>query len=128
MQLYENGVAGIHITGSTNFTFDATIGEESLSGDGNVGSTNGQQPIEVIVEGSTLVTFNDLRVQSSNGESVLLVCFASAGSAPIDRSLCTAVPCSRGHTRRLNLGHAVNMGVVSCTRVAPALSGGSKIC
>lgn len=67
-QLYENGVAGIHITGSTNFTFDATIGPESTSGEGNVGSIDGQQPIEVVVEGSTLVTFNDLRVQSSNSE------------------------------------------------------------
>lgn len=69
IQLYENGVAGIHIMGgSNNFTFDATIGPESSVGEGSVGSTNGQQPIEVIVEGSTLVTFNDLRVQSSNGE------------------------------------------------------------
>lgn len=68
LQLYENGVAGIQITGSNNFTFDATIGEESLSGEGNVGTVDGQQPIEVIIEGSSLVTFNDLRVQSSNGE------------------------------------------------------------
>ena len=69
VQFYSNGVAGIHIMGeSTNFTFDATIGPDSTSGEGNVGSKNGQQPIEVIIEGSTLVTFNDLRVQSSNGE------------------------------------------------------------
>lgn len=70
MQLYENGVAGIHIMGTNNFTFDATIGEESTVGEGNVGNLDGQQPIDVIIESSTLVTFNDLRVQSSNGKSV----------------------------------------------------------
>eukprot|EP00752_Nemacystus_decipiens_P007213 g6456.t1 len=64
--LYENGVAGIHIVGSNNFTFDATFDPESLLRDGNVGTTDGQQPIEVIVESSTMVTFNDLRVKSSN--------------------------------------------------------------
>lgn len=71
MQLYENGVAGMHIIGSNNFTFDATIGPESTVGQGNVGTTDGQQPIEVIIEGSSLLTFNDLRVQSSNGAHFL---------------------------------------------------------
>jgi len=74
-QIYDNGVAGIHITGSNNFTFEATIGDECYGtpcelpeGEGNVGSVGGQQPIEVIVESSTLVTFQDMRVQSANGE------------------------------------------------------------
>ena len=57
----------MHITGSNNFTFDATIGPESTTGQGNVGTTDGQQPIEIVIEGSSLLTFNDLRVQSSNG-------------------------------------------------------------
>lgn len=60
-------MAGMHITGSNNFTFDATLGPESSVGQGNVGTTDGQQPVEIIIEGSTLLTFNDLRVQSSNG-------------------------------------------------------------
>lgn len=74
-QVYDNGVAGIHITGSNNFTFEAVVGDECYGdpcryaeGEGNVGSVDGQQPIEVIVEGSTLVTFQDMRVQSKNGE------------------------------------------------------------
>ncbi|CAN0012704.1 unnamed protein product, partial [Hapterophycus canaliculatus] len=70
--LYDNGVAGIHIMGSNNFTFEATIGSECwgddcvIEGEGNVGSLDGQQPIEVIVESSTLVTFKDMKVQSVN--------------------------------------------------------------
>ncbi|CAM9688722.1 unnamed protein product [Scytosiphon promiscuus] len=77
--LYENGVAGIHITGSNNVTFDAAMGPESTLGQGNVGSTSGQQPIEIIVESSTLVTFNDLRVSSSN-DPVMTVSDSSAVS------------------------------------------------
>lgn len=74
-QVYDNGVAGIHIMGSNNFTFEATIADECfgescvLEGEGNVGTVDGQQPIEVIIETSTDVKFQDMRVQSANGES-----------------------------------------------------------
>ncbi|CAM9345645.1 unnamed protein product [Scytosiphon promiscuus] len=70
--LYDNGVAGIHITGSNNFTFEATIASECwgddcvIEGEGSVGSLDGQQPIEVIVESSTLVKFDDMKVESVN--------------------------------------------------------------
>ena len=77
-QIYDNGVAGMHIMRSNNFTFEATIGDECYGdpctlgeGEGNVGSLDGQQPIEVIVEDSTLVTFQDMRVRSVNGEGAL---------------------------------------------------------
>ncbi|CAM9252697.1 unnamed protein product, partial [Ectocarpus sp. 12 AP-2014] len=68
----DNGVAGIHVSGSNNFTFEATIADKCwgedcvLEGEGNVGSLDGQQPIEVIVESSTLVKFQDMKVQSVN--------------------------------------------------------------
>lgn len=70
----DNGVAGIHIMGSTNFTFEATIADECfapdcvLEGEGRVGSVDGQQPIEIIIENSTDVKFKDMRVLSINGE------------------------------------------------------------
>lgn len=57
----------MHIMGSNNFTFEATFGDDSTVGEGNVGTVDGQQPIEVIIESSTMVTFNNMRVQSSNG-------------------------------------------------------------
>ena len=67
----------MHIIGSNNFTFDATVDPESTVespvGEGNVGTTDGQQPIEIIIEGSALLTFNDLRVRSSNGMKALAV-------------------------------------------------------
>ncbi|CAM9941298.1 unnamed protein product, partial [Ectocarpus fasciculatus] len=69
---YDNGVAGIHVSASNNFTFEATIADECwgddcvIEGEGNVGSLDGQQPIEVIVESSTLVKFQDMKVQSVN--------------------------------------------------------------
>lgn len=70
-QFYDNGVAGLHITGTNNFTFEATTsGADGAEGEGNVGSLDGQQPIEVIIEDSSLVTFQDMRVESANGESV----------------------------------------------------------
>lgn len=74
LQIYNNGVAGLHITGSYNVTFEATIdnSEEVFLGEGNVGRLNGQQPIEIIIESSTLVIFNDMRVTSSNGETFAL--------------------------------------------------------
>lgn len=66
--MYDNGVAGIHISGSNNFTFEATIGSSYPEGEGLVGSIDGQQPIEVIVESSSLVTFQDMKISSDNGE------------------------------------------------------------
>ena len=70
-QFFDNKVAGLHILGSNNFTFEATFGpyEDEDGSQGNVGSLDGQQPIEVIVESSNLVTFTDVRVRSANGES-----------------------------------------------------------
>ena len=78
--MYDNGVAGIHVMGSNNFTFEATIAPADecygdpcvVEGEGNVGSLDGQQPIEVIIETSTDVKFTDMRVQSVNGKSVVL--------------------------------------------------------
>lgn len=67
MQIYDNGVAGIHIVGSNNFTFEATVDSEGDEGEGNVGSLDGQQPIEIIIESSSLLKFEDMRVQSLNG-------------------------------------------------------------
>jgi len=72
-QVADNGVAGIHIMGSNNFTFEATIDDQCfgvdcvLEGEGRVGSLDGQQPIEVIVESSTNIKFKDMRVLSANG-------------------------------------------------------------
>lgn len=66
-------MGGIHVTGSNNFTFEATIGDDSSQGQGNVGSLDGLQPIDVVVESSTLVLFDDMRVQSTNGRSDLQV-------------------------------------------------------
>ncbi|CAM9195943.1 unnamed protein product, partial [Hapterophycus canaliculatus] len=79
--LYDNGVAGIHIMGSNNFTFEATIGSyEGGEGEGRVGSIGGQQPIEVIIEGSSLVKFQDMRVLSSNADPVMTVSDSTAVS------------------------------------------------
>ena len=68
-QFYDNGVAGLHVSGSNNFTFEATFDGYEDNSIGNVGSLDGQQPIEVIIESSNLVKFTDMRVQSANGES-----------------------------------------------------------
>ena len=57
--------------GSTNFTFEATIGPGEDEGEGYVGSLDGQQPIEVIVESSTSVIFEDMSVRSTNGENTV---------------------------------------------------------
>ena len=67
-QFFDNGEAGIRIVGSTNFTFDATIGSSNDEGEGYVGSLDGQQPVEVVVESSTSVIFEDMSVRSTNGE------------------------------------------------------------
>ena len=68
--MWDNGVAGIHIAGSNNFTFVAEIDVDysEAEGEGFVGSLDGQQPIEVIIESSSLVTFQDMKVSSANGE------------------------------------------------------------
>ena len=42
VQLYDNGVAWIHITGSNNFTFESTVDSIGDVGEGNVGSLDGQ--------------------------------------------------------------------------------------
>ncbi len=74
-KLYDNGVAGLHVLGSNNFTFEATIRNmlEDPS-QGSVGSVDGQQPIEIRIESSSLLTFTDMRVLSVNGG-----CMALAG-------------------------------------------------
>lgn len=67
-QMKDNGFAGIHLLSSHNFTFEATIGSDETEGEGYVGSLDGQQPIDIIIETTSLVTFTDLRVRSANGE------------------------------------------------------------
>ncbi|CAM9952012.1 unnamed protein product [Ascophyllum nodosum] len=64
--IYDNGVAGIHIVDTTDFTFEATFDRFLEEGDGYVGSVDGQQPIEVIVESSHRVTFQNMDVRSAN--------------------------------------------------------------
>lgn len=66
--MWDNGATGIHISGTNNFTFEATFGDDSSEGSGYVGSIDGQQPIEVIIENSSLITFNNMSVRSTNGE------------------------------------------------------------
>lgn len=69
VQVEENGVAGIHIMASNNFTFEGPLSSESgPAGQAFVGSSDGPQPIEVIVESSSLVTFNDVYFLSANGK------------------------------------------------------------
>lgn len=68
LQFQGNGVASIHITGSNNFTCEGTIGDEYPLGQGNVGDFTGPQPIDMIIDASSLVTFQDIRVSSTNGE------------------------------------------------------------
>lgn len=57
------------IRDTRNVTFEATFGSE-FSGEGNVGSLDGQQPIEIVIEGSTILKFDHMRVTSSNGEGL----------------------------------------------------------
>lgn len=54
--------------GSNNFTFEATVEAIGDEGEGNVGSLDGHEPIEIIIEDSSLLKFQDMRVQSLNGE------------------------------------------------------------
>ncbi|CAN0074142.1 unnamed protein product [Ectocarpus fasciculatus] len=93
--LYDNGVAGLHIMNSNNFTFEATIADyEGAEGQGNVGSLDGQQPIEVIVEGSSLVKFQDMKVQSVNDPVMTItdstaVSFTNGGYSRVASGTCT---------------------------------------
>eukprot|EP00903_Cladosiphon_okamuranus_P018636 g17153.t1 len=68
--IYDNLVAGIRIEGSNNFTFAATLDEgfnfREDEENGNVGSLDGPQPIDVIVEGSTDVKFVKTQFNSIN--------------------------------------------------------------
>ncbi|CAM9878861.1 unnamed protein product [Ectocarpus sp. 12 AP-2014] len=95
----DNGVAGIHVSGSNNFTFEATIADKCwgedcvLEGEGNVGSLDGQQPIEVIVESSTLVKFQDMKVQSVNDPVMTVsgsseVSFDNCGFSNVESGTC----------------------------------------
>ncbi|CAM9430682.1 unnamed protein product, partial [Ectocarpus sp. 13 AM-2016] len=92
---YDNAVAGLHIMGSNNFTFEATIdSEEDSEGQGNVGSVDGKQPIEVIVETSSLVKFQDMRVQSVNDPVMTItesttVSFTNGGYYNVLSGTCT---------------------------------------
>lgn len=68
-QIEMNGVAGIHITGSNNFTFEGPRGYDSgSSGQAYVGKSEGLQPVQVVIDSSTLVTFTDIGVFSDFGE------------------------------------------------------------
>lgn len=68
-QVEENGVVGVHLFNSNNFTFVGPRGSESGStGQGFIGSTDGPQLLDVLLESSSLVTFNDVLFQSMNGE------------------------------------------------------------
>eukprot|EP00752_Nemacystus_decipiens_P013409 g11873.t1 len=64
----QNGVAGIRIMASNNFTFEGprSTSEPGDAGQAYVGSSDGPQPIELIVESSTLVAFNDVYFFSAN--------------------------------------------------------------
>ncbi|CAM9670498.1 unnamed protein product [Ascophyllum nodosum] len=91
---FDNGEAGIRIVGSTNFTFDATIGSSSDEGEGYVGSLDGQQPVEVVVESSTSVIFEDMSVRSTNDPVMTVsadssgVSFNNCGFSNIDTGTC----------------------------------------
>ncbi|CAN0451696.1 unnamed protein product [Ectocarpus sp. 12 AP-2014] len=96
---YDNGVAGIHVSSSNNFTFEATIADQCwgedcvLEGEGNVGSLDGQQLIEVIVESSTLVKFQDMKVQSVNDPVMTVsgssgVSFDNCGFSNVETGTC----------------------------------------
>lgn len=114
-KVYNNGVAGLHITGSHSVSFEATAGEGgndsgSSMGEGNVGSLDGDQPIEIIVDSSTFVTFTDMRVTSANGTrnlspSAAFICFRLLFTRSNSNPL-LALETIRGHTGspRLPLG------------------------
>ncbi|CAN0452754.1 unnamed protein product [Pylaiella littoralis] len=91
--IYDNGVAGLHIMNSNNFTFEATIDSDGSVGDGNVGSLDGQQPIEIIIENSVLLKFQDMRVQSVNDPVMTIsnstgVSFTNTGLSRVETGTC----------------------------------------
>ena len=65
-------MAGVRIAGSNNFTLAATLDEGSNFREGemngNVGSLDGPQPIDVVVDTSTDVKFIKTQFNSVNGE------------------------------------------------------------
>ncbi len=88
VQFYGNGVAGLHIMGSNNFTFEATYSDDWTEEDnskGGVGNLDWPQPIEIVIEGSSLLTFTDMRVMSDNGKMSPLGQI-SINIAPVARS------------------------------------------
>ncbi|CAM9670164.1 unnamed protein product [Ascophyllum nodosum] len=91
---FDNGVAGISIMGSTNFTFEATIDSSNDEGEGYVGSLDGQQPIEVIIDSSNGVTFQDVSVKSTNDPVMTVsadssdVSFNNCGFSSVDNGTC----------------------------------------
>eukprot|EP00752_Nemacystus_decipiens_P014961 g13320.t1 len=92
--LYDNGVAGIHVMGSNNFTFEATVDSIGDEGQGNVGSLDGQQPIEIVIESSNLLKFQDMRVQSLNDPVMTIsestaVAFIRCGFSNVETGTCT---------------------------------------
>eukprot|EP00903_Cladosiphon_okamuranus_P020463 g18782.t1 len=91
--LYDNGVAGIHIMGSNNFTFEATAENYEDEGEGNVGSLDGQQPIEIIIENSSLLKFEQMRVRSLNDPVMTIsestaVSFTRCGFSNVETGTC----------------------------------------
>lgn len=67
-KVQDNGVAGIHLSSAYNFTFVAPRGSDSGDwGQGLVGSSDGAQPLDVLIESSSLVTFTDALFESANG-------------------------------------------------------------
>ncbi|CAM9649069.1 unnamed protein product [Ascophyllum nodosum] len=95
--VWDNGVAAIRIVGSNNFTFEATfVNDDEFfpEGEGYVGSTDGQQPIEVIVESSSLVTFDHMSVRSTNDPVMTVsadssaVVFDNCGFSRVDSGTC----------------------------------------
>ncbi|CAN0133967.1 unnamed protein product [Scytosiphon promiscuus] len=62
----DNGVAGIHIMGSHNFTFQEASAYDDDGGQGGVGSYDSPQLIDVIIESSSLVQFRGGYFVSSN--------------------------------------------------------------
>eukprot|EP00903_Cladosiphon_okamuranus_P010017 g9499.t1 len=92
----ENGMAGIHIMASKKLTFVGPLSsneESGSAGQGFVGSQDGPQPIELIMESSTLVTFNDVYFLSANDPVMTVsadssIAFNSCGFGQIATGTC----------------------------------------
>ncbi|CAM9345152.1 unnamed protein product [Pylaiella littoralis] len=81
----ENGVAGIHLSNVNNFTFVGPRGSDSQwVGQGFIGSDDGPQPLDVLIESSRIVTFNDVLFQSVNDPVVSI----SADSSNVSFNSC----------------------------------------